>query len=202
VFHDIINWIESLGLIAVFVLAVLDSLGLPATGDAILITAAATWDRPLLLIGIVAFAGGVVGDHTAYWIGRKGGSRLVHRFLDPAKEQKLAEQVHRHAPVVLILGRMVAAVRTKAAVLAGSARLDYRRFTMYNALGCALWATTYAFLGRLVGQRVIDFLDSASRGVLIGVGVLVGALLVAWFVRKLVMRRRARSPVTPVSKPD
>ena len=122
---DVIDWIEGLGLIAVFVLAVLDSLGLPATGDAILITASATWDRPLALIILVAFCGGVVGDHIAYWVGRKGGSRLIHRFLDPAKEQKLSVQVDRHAPVVLVFGRMVAAIRTKAAVLAGPISIPY-----------------------------------------------------------------------------
>ena len=32
--------------------------------------------------------------------------------------------------MVLIFGRLVAAIRTKAAVLAGSARLDYLRFTI------------------------------------------------------------------------
>ena len=59
VFCDFIDWIESLGLIAVFLLAMLDSLGLPATGDAILITSSATRDEPLGLIILVAFVGGV-----------------------------------------------------------------------------------------------------------------------------------------------
>jgi membrane protein DedA with SNARE-associated domain len=196
VFGDFIDWIEGLGLLAVFVLAVLDSLGLPATGDAILITAAATWDRPLGVIILVAFAGGMLGDHTAYWVGRKGGSRLVHRFLDPAKEQKLSERVDRHAPLVLIFGRLVAAIRTKAAVLAGSALLDYRRFTIFNMIGCALWATTYAVLGRVVGKAVIDFLDSAGRFVFIAIGVAVVVLL-AWYVRRRLRQRGAPATSAP-----
>jgi membrane protein DedA with SNARE-associated domain len=197
VLGDLINWIEELGLVAVFLLAILDSLGLPATGDAALIGWAATSDRPLVVIGLAAFAGGVIGDHIAYWVGRQGGSRLLHRFLDPAKEQRLAEKMYRHAPLILVFGRMVAAIRTKAAVLSGSARLDYRRFTLWNLLGCALWATTYAILGRVVGQRVLDFLDSAERIVLVLVGVAVVAL-VAWYVRRR-LRGRRTDPVTPVS---
>ena len=195
-FGDLIDWIESLGLIAVFVLAVLDSLGLPATGDAILITASATWDRPLPLIILVAFCGGVTGDHIAYWVGRKGGSRLIHRFLDPAKEQKLSEKVDRHAPVGLVFGRLVAAIRTKAAVLAGSALLDYRRFTLWNLLGNALWATTYAILGYTVGKAVIDWLDSAGRVVFIVIGIAV-VLLLAWWLRRRLRRRGAPAATLP-----
>ena len=152
VFSDFIDWIESLGFLAVFLLSMLDSVGLPATGDAIVITYSAASDKPLGLIILVAFLGGVCGDHIAYWVGRLGGARLLHRFLDPAKEQRLAEMMDKHAPWVLIFGRLVAAIRTKAAVLAGSARLDYARFTIWNALGCALWATTYAILGRTARQ--------------------------------------------------
>jgi membrane protein DedA with SNARE-associated domain len=196
VFGDIIDWIEELGLVAVFFLAVLDSMGLPATGDAALIGWAATSDRPLLLIGAVAFAGAVVGDHIAYWVGRSGGSRLVRRFLQPEKERKLAERMHRHAPLVLVFGRMVAAIRTKAAVLSGSARLDYRRFAVWNLLGCALWATTYAILGRVVGERVLEFLDSAERVVLALVGVAV-VLVVVWYVRRRLASRHATPGVPP-----
>jgi membrane protein DedA with SNARE-associated domain len=199
-FGDFIDWIEELGLLAVFVLAVLDSVGLPATGDAAVITWSAASDRPLVLIMLVAFAGGVVGDHIAYWVGRSGGSRLVRRFLHAEKERKLADRVHRHAPLVLVLGRMVAAIRTKAAVLAGSTQLGYVRFTFWNALGCALWATTYAILGRTVGKRVIDALDSVEKVVL--VVVVVAVLAVGAYVgrRWYGQRRRARAaPPPPVA---
>jgi membrane protein DedA with SNARE-associated domain len=197
VLGDIIDWIEELGLVAVFLLAILDSLGLPATGDAALIAWSAGSDRPLFLIAVVAFAGGVVGDHIAYWVGRSGGSRLVRRFLQPEKERKLADRVHRHAPLVLVFGRMVAAIRTKAAVIAGSARLDYRRFTLWNLLGCALWASTYAILGRVVGERVLDAMDSVERVVLVVVGVVV-VLAIAWYVRRRLANRHAAPPAPTV----
>ncbi len=196
-FGDIIDWIEELGLVAVFFLAILDSMGLPATGDAALIGWAATSDRPLVLIGAVAFAGAVVGDHIAYWVGRSGGSRLVRRFLKPEKERTLAERVYKHAPLVLVFGRMVAAIRTKAAVLSGSARLDYRRFTLWNLLGCALWATTYAILGRVVGERVLDVLNSAER-VVLALVVLAVVLVVAWYVRRRLASRHAATAPPPV----
>lgn len=196
VFSDFIDWIESLGFLAVFLLAMLDSLGLPATGDAIVITYSAASDKPLALIILVAFLGGVCGDQIAYWIGRLGGSRLIHRFLDPAKEERLADKVHRHAPLVLVFGRMVAAIRTKAAVLAGSARLNYARFTLWNALGCLLWATTYAILGRTVGKRIIDALESADRVILVVVGIAV-VVLIAWFGRRWWRNRRAASAAPP-----
>ena len=103
---------------------------------------------------------------------------------------------------MLVFGRLVAAIRTKAAVLAGSARLNYVRFTLWNAIGCLLWATTYAILGRTVGKRIIDALESADRVILVVVGVLI-ALLIAWFGRRWWRNRRAAATAPPpVVDPD
>lgn len=179
--------VRALGLIGIPILAAGDTLGLPATGDFIVVFWAAQPDESLVLIWLLAFAGGMVGDSAAYWIGRLGGARLVRRFLHPEREAKLAATIHRHAAPVIVFGRLVAGIRSKAAVMSGLGRLPYRRYLVYDALGCALWATAFTVLGRVVGERVLDWAKSAERYALwlIAVAVVAGAV---WFI---VHRRRA-----------
>ncbi len=185
--------IRALGLIGIPLLAAGDTLGLPATGDFIVVFWSAQRDESIVLIWLLAFAGGLIGDSAAYWIGRLGGARLVRRFLKPEREAKLAETIHRHAAPVIVFGRLIAGVRSKAAVMSGLGRFPYRRYLVYDVLGCALWATAFTVLGRLVGERALEWAKSAERYALwvIAAAVVGGA---AWYI----VRRRRGGPAVPV----
>ena len=174
VFSDFIDWIESLGFLAVFLLAMLDSVGLPATGDAIVITYSAASDKPLGLIILVAFLGGVCGDHIAYWVGRLGGARLLHRFLDPAEGaaarrddgQARAVGAHLRPP-----GRRDPHQGGRAGGL-GAAELPAASRSGTPSAACSGPRPTRSS-GRTVGKRIIDALESADRVILIVVGVAI-----------------------------
>jgi membrane protein DedA with SNARE-associated domain len=67
--------------------------------------------------------------------------------------------------------------------------MPWHRFVLFNALGAALWVTTWTSLGYLAGNHV----ESISRDITyfaIGAGVLV-VLYLAWHLRR--RRRRKRS---------
>ena len=165
--------------------------GLPATGDAIVITYSAASDKPLGLIILVAFLGGVCGDHIAYWVGRLGGARLappVPRSREGAAPRRDDGQARaRGCSSSAAWSRRSAPRRPSWPARRGC---DYLRFTIWNAIGCALWATTYAILGRTLGKRIIDALESADRVILVVVGVLI-VLVIAWFGRRWWRNRRA-----------
>ena len=46
----------------------------------------------------------------------------------------------RNAPLALVGARLVAGLRGKTALLAGTTGLGYRRFGPWNAIGCVIWA--------------------------------------------------------------
>lgn len=193
--------IRALGLIGIPILAAGDTLGLPATGDFIVVFWAAQPDESLALIWALAFVGGIVGDCTAYWIGRLGGTRLIRRFLKPEKEKKLADTVHRHAAPVIIFGRLVAGIRSKAAIISGMSRVPFGRYLVLDAIGVALWATVFTVLGRVVGERVLDWAKAAERYAL----WLVAAAVVAGIVWYVVRARRggaADGPAAPAVTPS
>lgn len=67
--------------------------------------------------------------------------------------------------------------------LAGMAEMPYREFALYNALGGAVWGTTFGLLGYFAGQAWHTVARDASK---IGLGLLIlvlGGLIAARVVR-------------------
>ena len=76
-------------------------------------------------------------------------SRLEERRL------KLGQYVFlKHGGKVVFFGRFVAVLRTWAAFLAGTNRMPWPRFLLFNALGGIVWATVYGLGGYFLGHNV------------------------------------------------
>jgi membrane protein DedA with SNARE-associated domain len=106
-----------------------------------------------------AAAGAIMGDNAGYWLGRKGGIALVHRFgrrvgLDDKKLARAHAFFERYGARTVFIGRFVALLRSWAAVLAGVACMPYRTFTIYNALGGVVWASIFGALGYAFGRNL------------------------------------------------
>src|SRR6267143_1078120 len=154
--------VASYGYVVLFLLVALESLGIPVPGETALVTAAAAAALGHLSIYAVvatAIAAAILGDNGGYWIGRKGGITLVHRYgrLIHFNESHL-ERAHaffeRHGPKTVFFGRFIALLRTWAAVFAGAARMPYGTFMLYNALGAVCWAVMVGTLGYVFGRNL------------------------------------------------
>lgn len=181
------------GYAAVFVLVGLESLGIPLPGETILITAgiyAGTTHR-LSIWGIfaVAAAGAIIGDNIGFWIGDKGGYRLLRKYghyvrADEAKIKVGRYVFDRHGPKVVFFGRFVSVLRTYAAFLAGTLKMEWRRFLPYNAFGGVVWAAIYSFASYAAGNSI----NKASRPIDIGVGIAAALVVITAIV---LVRRQA-----------
>ncbi len=106
-----------------------------------------------------AAAGAILGDNVGFWIGREGGYRLLRRYgryirIDKRK-MKLGQYLFRtHGGKVVFFGRFVAVLRALAAFLAGTNRMGWPRFLLFNAAGGVVWATIYRLGGYLLGNNV------------------------------------------------
>jgi membrane protein DedA with SNARE-associated domain len=183
--------IETYGYAAVFTLVGAESLGIPVPGETAVIVAGTyaghTHRLSPWIIFLVASAGAIIGDNIGFWIGDKGGYRLARRYghwvrLDEHK-LKIARYVFdTHGPKVVFFGRFVSVLRTYAAFLAGTSRMQWRKFLVANAAGGIVWAAIYTSASYLAGnalQRVSGTIDL----VVVGVAVLAVAG-VLFFVRR------------------
>ena len=159
----ITHLIQSYGLVALFVIVFLESMGVPLPGETSLVTAAiyagSTHEIGIVPVIAVAAAGAIVGDNLGYVIGRVAGSRLLMRYgkyirLD-GKRLKLGQYLFlRHGAKIVFFGRFVAVLRAYAAILAGTNRMHWRTFLVANALGGVLWASAFGGGAYLFGTEL------------------------------------------------
>jgi membrane protein DedA with SNARE-associated domain len=183
--------LTNFGYLAVFAFIGIESLGIPAPGETMLVTAAvyAGATHNLRIEGVIAaaIAGAVIGDNIGYAIGRKGGYRLLlrfgHRVRVKESHLKVARYVfERHGAKVVFFGRFVALLRTYAAFLAGVGQMDWRRFLVANAAGGVVWALIFGLLG-FYGQKAFERL-STPINVTLGALGLIGIVLLTLFLRR------------------
>jgi len=151
---------------AVLLFVAIESTGIPFPGETMLIVASIyagrTHHLALVLVIAAAASGAILGDNLGFWVGREGGYRLLRRYgryirLDERK-LKLGQYLFlKHGGKVVFFGRFVAVLRAWAAFLAGTNRMRWPAFLLYNALGGILWATVYGGGSYLLGNNIERF---------------------------------------------
>ena len=202
--HTIDRWLESYGYLVVFLLVMIESIGVPVPGETALIGAAlyagSTHKLEIWRVIGVAIAGAIIGDNIGFSIGRYGGARLLLRHGHKIRlhEGRLKIGIwlfRRHGGKVVFWGRFVSILRTYAAFLAGTNQMAWPRFLVFNAAGAVVWATAF-------GVAYYEFggaLRKLSTTIDIVLGVAGTAILVAfvlWTRRKEAeLRERAEKEV-------
>lgn len=150
--HTVDELLSTYGYAVVFLLIMVESLGLPVPGETALIAAAlyagSTHRLEIWWVIAVAAAGAIVGDNIGFAIGRYGGAKLLLRYGDKLHLHEARIKVgiwifRRHGGKVVFWGRFVSILRTYAAFLAGTNRMAWPRFLAFNAAGGIVWATIY-----------------------------------------------------------
>ena len=148
-------WIHHYGVAAVFVILALESLGLPLPGESLLVIASVLAGRgEISLPGLIlaAWAGAVLGDNIGYLGGRILGRGLSRRYggrigLTADRLGKVESVFARYGPMTVIFARFFNVLRQLNGVIAGTMKMDWRRFLFLNALGGALWVSTWVAAG-------------------------------------------------------
>jgi membrane-associated protein len=159
----VINTFGLLGMMAILFAECGLLVGFFLPGDSLLFTAgllvaqgllAPLWVL-LLLLPLAAIAGNLLG----WWIGRTAGpavfDRPNSRLFKAQHVERAREFFARNGVRTIVLARFVPVVRTFATVMAGAARMDFRRFALYSVLGGIAWTTSVTLLGNWLGQVAV-----------------------------------------------
>ena len=153
---------------------------------------AADGSLSLPLVILAGAAGAVIGDSTAYWVGRAGGGpikRGLTRFAGEERLEAAERMVQRQGPALVFVGRFLPGIRIAINLSCGAGQMAYPRFLFFDLLGGVVWATQAALLGYFAGKAFADQLWVAFV-VAFGVTLLVGGLI-AIKERQRVKRERA-----------
>ena len=153
-----------------------------------------TVDPWLLLISV--WIGSCAGDQLWFYLGRKFGSKALHKI--PAAEKRLASAfrfLDRNGTIFVLTFRFVYGIRNVSSAACGIAGMSRTRFTVLNIIGAGLWAGTFVaagwYLAAMIGKRHVWWLLSIA-----------GFALFAFLVVKYLRARRQASDDAASPKQD
>jgi len=158
----------------------------------------------LSLMIFIVVAAAIVGDSVGYQVGRHLGPRILSLRILAKRRRGLAEAkdfLARRGGSAVFLGRFVAFFRAVMPALAGTARMAYPRFLLFNAAGGMVWGSGFVLLGFLAGNSYARIEKTVGRGAAVVVVILVLIALVVLRVRRH-RRERAREASDAESLPQ
>jgi membrane-associated protein len=146
----------------------------------------------LSLLCIVVAICAIVGDSVGYEVGKHFGTRLLAwKIFDGRRRglEKAQQSLRERGGLAVFIGRFTAFFRAVMPGLAGTARMPYRRFLIWNAAGGITWGVGFVFLGYLAGasyKKVEKVAGTAGE-------VLFGVLVIALVVFLVIRHRKVRA---------
>lgn len=102
----------------------------------------------------------IAGDHFSYFLGRKFSEwtrRNMNKILLEERHLELAHKFYeKHGGKTILFCKFIAFVRTFAPFVAGTSKMNYLKFTLYEVLGAIIWVVGIVGGSHYLGQRV-DF---------------------------------------------
>ena len=184
------NLIATYGLIAVFVLMVAESCGLPFPSEVIMPTSGllAAGGHMNLVAAIVAGAlANLVGSLLAYVLAARFGEPLLlgpGRYVGIRRHHlEIADGwFRRWGLIAVLIGRVLPVIRTYISFPAGLARVELVRFSILTFVGALPWCAALALVGYELGKNY-DRVSGPVEKAAIAIAVLVVVVVVAWYVR-------------------
>jgi membrane protein DedA with SNARE-associated domain len=192
--------IGSYGLIAVFVLMLLESACIPVPSEAIMLYGGflvAQGEQELIPVIAAGVLGNLVGSWLAYWVGYAKGRDWALRFhwlhITEARLAKADRFFARWGTWAVLFSRCIPIVRTFISLPAGVARMPFWRFTILTVIGCIPWVTALTLIGRAAGEdweRLQQQLHYVDYLLVLG----AGAAFVWWLVKRRGRKTASSAP--------
>jgi len=183
------------GLVALFLLMLLDQLALPVPMDVFLLAAGGLvgTGRISFLPSVAALAGaGILANTFWYYLGRRRGNHILGFFcrisIEPDSCVRRTQNLFtRYGFGALLVAKFVPGLNTVAAPLAGVSGVGFVRFLVLNTLGLLLWIVAYLSVGVVFHHQLESV---AAWGGRLGSGLawVVGGAVVLYFAYKYARR--------------
>ena len=201
------------GFILIFIFMTIESSFIPFPSEVVMIPAGFLACRGGLSTGIpwldltlsiiCGLAGSMAGAYINYYLASWLGRPFLHKygryfFLKEAALDRAEEVFREYGELATFVCRLLPAIRQLISIPAGLARMNFKRFSFFTALGAGLWTTVLALIGwyfaHLAGN--MSYLEMIGKGkqlihdnyiyVIVVLAILTAAYL---FIHHKVMKR-------------
>lgn len=172
------------GYIALVMIMILDSCGVPWPTEATLVLTGAAASEGMihpLLAAAAALIGAAAGSSLSYYLGMRLGPKLMQRIgaffrLTPARLEKVDTWFARHGHRAVFFGRLIPFVRCFTGFPAGVVRMPFGKYLTYTLAGYIVYISISMGLG-YGGHSLAKWLGDLEIALWILVPI---ALLVSW----------------------
>jgi membrane protein DedA with SNARE-associated domain len=184
------SFVATYGLLAVLVLMVVESCGVPFPSEVTMPVAgllAAAGHMNLVAVIVTGALANLIGSLIAYWLAARWGEPLL---LGPGRyagirrhHLELADNwFQRWGLWAVFFGRMLPVIRTYISFPAGLARVDLPRFSALTFVGALPWCAALTLVGYTLGRNYERISGPIEKAAIV-IAVLVAAGLVVWYLR-------------------
>jgi membrane-associated protein len=160
--RGLVAWGGYVGLTAIICAETGLLVGFFLPGDSLIVTAgllcATMGVMNVWLLGLLLTAASVIGNTVGYHVGQAAGPRLFTRedslLFNKKHLVRAREFYEKHGGKTIIIARFMPIVRTFVPVVAGMARMDYRRYALYNVIGGVGWIWSMLLIGYFLGRYI------------------------------------------------
>jgi membrane protein DedA with SNARE-associated domain len=191
----------------IFGVLVLCGFGLPLPEDVSLIAGGYLVSQdnakliPMMLAG---YLGIIVGDTCIHLMGRRLGSRVTQVWpfrllLSEEKHARVEEYFHRYGQWTVMVARFLPGLRAMTYFTAGTARMKYWRFLLFDGIAALVSAPVFVYLGNYFGDDIDQVIHKARRSQAFAL-VLVVCVVIVWASLRAA-RNRIRARQIPPDSP-
>ena len=122
---------------------------------------------------LAGWIGSFCGDQLYFFLGRRFGKRILHRFPRIQGGVQLAiDMLHKYHTIFILTYRYMYGVRNFASLGMGMSELSWPRFASLNFIAAFLWANSFAWGGYALG-----YFAASALGKINFVYIMLGVLL-------------------------
>ena len=189
-----ISWALSMGLMypGIIFLMILESCALPVSSELVLgLSGFLSGEGKInfYLAVLSATLGTFIGASLLYYIGKKGGRRLIEKygkyFLVSKNELDKAEiWFNKYGSIAVLVGVCLPVIKTYIGFPPGASLMNYKKFSIFIILGSLIYNTAVAYLGLVVGRNIGLFIPYFRKFGIILI-LAVSALIIVYFYKHI-----------------
>ena len=204
----IINIMEQVGYLGVFLLIAIENIFPPIPSEVILVfggfmTTYTSLNIPIMILA--ATLGSLLGAIVLYYIGKIFNKERLKRIvngkigkvlrLKASDIEKADKWFDTKGNKTVFFCRFIPIVRSLISIPAGMSEMPMQKFLLYTILGSLIWNTVLIIVGSIVGDKwetIVGYLDNFSNIILIILVIIFVVAMYYWFViRKMKQNKKA-----------
>ena len=148
----------------------------------------------ITVLPVIAIAA-IAGDNLGYHIGKRYGRRLFRKPDGILFRQEYVQRsevfYEKYGNRAVLLAHFVPVVRTFAPAVAGVARMNYKQYIMFDAIGDIAWTVIVTTIGYWFGSRIPNLDHYILLAVLLVMVFTLGPTF--YHLAKALLKRRRRA---------